>query len=491
MTVVAAQYETVIGLEVHSQLLTKSKMFCPCAVPPADAAPNSYVCPICLGMPGMLPVINEQAVRFTVMTGLALHCRIPESSKFDRKNYHYPDLMKGYQISQYDLPLAVDGWLDIEVDDHMKRVGVTRVHLEEDTARLQHHDSGGDGYSLIDVNRSGVPLMEIVSEPDLRSPEEARAYLVKLRQILRAIGTSSANMEEGNFRCDANISLRPPGSSAFGVKVEVKNMNSFRAVYRALEYEAERQAQILDQGGAIAQETRGWVESEGKTVSQRSKEFAHDYRYFPEPDLPPVRLSLDRVAELRRLLPELPDARARRFATEFGLSAYEASLLNDSRDRADYFEQALAVSRAADRRARAKSLANWMLGDLARLQNADDLSIEQVRLRPQQLAALLDLLDSGAITGAGAKQVLEQMFRSGQDAAAVVQDLGLFTISGEEELLAIADEVLTDQTKAVNDYRSGKTEALTFLVGQFMRRTKGRADAAQARALLQQRIADR
>ena len=487
MTLTSTRYEVVIGLEVHAQLLTRSKMFCSCAVPPTDALPNTHVCPVCLAMPGTLPVINEKAVEATVLTGLALNCEIPEFSKFDRKNYHYPDLMKGYQISQYDLPLTRNGWLEIEVGGETKRVGITRVHLEEDTARLQHYEGNG-GYSLVDVNRGGVPLMEIVSEPDMRSPEEARAYLMKLRQILRYLGTSNANMEEGNFRCDANVSLRPLGSREFGTKVEVKNMNSFRAVFRALEYEVERQEEALERGNRIAQETRGWVEIGAKTVSQRSKEFAHDYRYFPEPDLAPVTFSQQRVEALRSRLPELPDARRQRFVDQFGLSDYEAALLTDSRERADYFEQVLMAGSGGE--LRAKTAANWMVGDLARLQHDGGVEIDQLRISPAQLSAFLDLVEQKAITGPAAKQVLERMFVSGQDAAGVVQELGLATIHGESELEGIADRVLAANDRAVADYRRGKQEALKFLVGQFMRETKGRANPTEAGEILAARISN-
>jgi aspartyl-tRNA(Asn)/glutamyl-tRNA(Gln) amidotransferase subunit B len=484
MTTVATKYETVIGLEVHSQLLTRSKMFCSCPVPPSDATPNTYVCPVCLGMPGTLPVINAQAVEFTIMTGLALNCEIPDFSKFDRKNYHYPDLMKGYQISQYDQPLTRNGWIEVEVDGQTKRVGVTRVHLEEDTARSQHYGASSEGYSLIDVNRSGVPLMEIVSEPDMRSPEEARAYLVKLRQILRFLGTSNANMEEGNFRCDANVSLRPVGSSEFGSKVEVKNMNSFRAVYRALQFEIVRQTKALDAAERIPQETRGWVEGEGITVSQRSKEFAHDYRYFPEPDLPPIRVSSEQVAALRARLPELPDALAQRLQQDFELGDHEAALLTESRERADYFERAVAAGASADVPRRARLVANWMLGELVRLEHAAGLEMGDYRVTPQHLSALIDLVESNAITAAGGKQALERMFETGEEPQTVVEALNLGTISAADELGAVADVVLTKNPKALADYEAGKSEALQFLVGQFMRETRGRANPGQARELL-------
>jgi aspartyl-tRNA(Asn)/glutamyl-tRNA(Gln) amidotransferase subunit B len=331
-TKTAVEYETVIGLEVHVQLRTRSKMYCRCSADYANTPPNTHVCPVCLGIPGVLPVINRKAVEFTVMTALALGCEIPEHAKFDRKNYPYPDLMKGYQISQYDLPLSRNGRLEVEADGKRSVIGITRVHLEEDVAKLLHRQNeAGETYSLVDVNRAGVPLMEIVSEPDIRSPEEARQYLMKLRQILRYLGVSEANMEEGSFRCDANISLRPAGATELGPKVEVKNMNSFRAVFRALSFEVERQREVLAVGGTPVQETRGWVEEKGETVSQRTKEYAHDYRYFPEPDLPPLRLERDYVEKMRSSLPELPDAKDRRFIHEYGLSEYEAHLLTSSK----------------------------------------------------------------------------------------------------------------------------------------------------------------
>ncbi|MCK4790679.1 MAG: Asp-tRNA(Asn)/Glu-tRNA(Gln) amidotransferase subunit GatB, partial [Desulfobacteraceae bacterium] len=331
-TTSSMDYETVIGLEVHSHLLTESKMFCSCSADYINAAPNTHVCPVCLGMPGVLPVINQQALKYTVMTALALNCTIPEYTKFDRKNYPYPDLMKGYQISQYDTPISIDGWMDIEIEVQQKRIAITRVHLEEDTAKLLHrHTPEGESYSLMDVNRSGVPLMEIVSEPDLRSPEEARQYLIKLRAILQFLGVSTGNMEDGSFRCDANISIRPSGRAEHSTKVEVKNMNSFKSVYRALEYEDKRQKEVLEAGGTIVQETRGWIEERGVTVSQRSKEYAHDYRYFPEPDLPPMAFSRTWVEELGAKLPELPDNRRNRFMEQYGLSPYDAGLLTTSK----------------------------------------------------------------------------------------------------------------------------------------------------------------
>lgn len=486
MTQTVTAYEVVIGLEVHAQLLSASKMFCPCSADYAGAAPNTHVCPICLGMPGVLPVINRAAIEKTVMTALALNCEIPEHAKFDRKNYPYPDLMKGYQISQYDMPLSQNGWLAIELPDGgEKRIGITRVHLEEDTAMLRHEvDASGESISLIDVNRSGTPLMEIVSEPDMRSPEEARRYLVKLRQILRYIGVSKANMEEGNFRCDANISLRPAGSTAFGTKVEIKNMNSFRSVFNALEYEVQRQTALLASGGTVVQETRGWVENERRTVSQRSKEFAHDYRYFPEPDLPPLTLTRAWVEAIRARLPELPDARKARFMRVYGLGAYEASLLTESRARADYYERAVAAAGAP----RAKLVSNWMLGELARLQNLTGREIEDVAVRPEQIAELIELIEGGTITGTAAKVVFEKMYETGAPPRAVVNELGVASLGDDTELAAIVDRVIAANPKPAADYRAGKVQALQALVGPVMRETRGRANAERVRELLKARL---
>jgi aspartyl-tRNA(Asn)/glutamyl-tRNA(Gln) amidotransferase subunit B len=492
----ATTYETVIGLEVHVQLLTERKMFCGCSAAYADAPPNTHVCPVCMALPGVLPVINRKAVEYTVMTGLALNCRIPSFAKFDRKNYPYPDLLKGYQISQYDLPLTAGGWLEIEVEDAPpRRIGITRAHLEEDTARLTHRtDATGESYSLIDMNRAGVPLMEIVSEPDMRSPEEARAYLVKLRQILRYIGVSKANMEEGNFRCDANVSLRPAGSEEYGAKVEVKNMNSFRAVYLALRSEVERQTQLLDAGERVVQETRGWVEAEGRTVSQRSKEEAHDYRYFPEPDLPPVTLTAGEVEEIHARLPELPDAKLRRFEEEYGLTRYKADLLIESRAKADYFERALAPGRALDRAAfvdRATKVANWMTEDFARLLNASGLEIDDARVAPRDLYDMIALVEEGTISGKIAKTVFEEMFRTGKRPADLVGELGLQQISGSDEIGAIVERVLDANPKPVSEYLAGKQEALKFLVGQAMRETRGRANPQTLTETMRARLQER
>ncbi|HVB22195.1 MAG TPA: Asp-tRNA(Asn)/Glu-tRNA(Gln) amidotransferase subunit GatB [Ktedonobacteraceae bacterium] len=484
-THVATDFEVVIGLEVHSQLLTQSKMFCPCSTDYANAAPNTHVCPICMGMPGVLPVINQQAVAYTIMTALALHCSIPEYSKFDRKNYPYPDLMKGYQISQYDIPLSHDGYLTIEHQGEVKRVGITRVHLEEDTARLLHHNS----YSLVDINRSGTPLMEIVSEPDMRSPEEARLYMQKLREILVYLGVSSGRMEEGSLRCDANISIRPRGQQELGVKTEIKNMNSFRSVERALEYEVRRQIAMALAGETLHQETRGWVETKGITVSQRSKEEAHDYRYFPEPDLPPLIISRQWVEELRARLPELPDVRRMRYMTEFGLSVQDANVMTEDKALGDYFEQVMAASQVSDRKARAKAASNWLNSEVVRLLKARSMSIQSCPIVPAALANLLDLLDKERITGKQAKEVLDEAFVTGEMPEAIVGRKGIKPpISDAGELERIIEEVIEKNPRIANDYRGGKTNALQALVGQVMKQTRGQAKAESVQKLLKSKL---
>ena len=477
-------FEVVIGLEVHAQLLTKSKMFCSCSTDYAYAAPNTHVCPICMGMPGVLPVINQEAVNYTIMTALALNCTIPEYAKFDRKNYPYPDLMKGYQISQYDIPLSRDGYLILEYEGQARRIGITRVHLEEDTARLLHRD----GYSLIDVNRSGTPLMEIVSEPDIRSPVEARLYMQKLREILVYLGVSSGRMEEGSLRCDANISVRPRGQEKLGVKTEIKNMNSFRSVEHALAYEAQRQIELLRAGQPIHQETRGWVETKGITVGQRSKEQAHDYRYFPEPDLPPLIISRAWVEELRSRLPELPDARRARFMQEYGLSAQDANVLTEDKALGDYFEQVMAVP-ARDIKARAKAAANLVLNDVVRLLKANNVNVQENPLTPFAAANLLDLLDANRITGKQAKEIIDEAFATGAMPETIVEERGIQPpISDEGELERIIEEVIANNNKAVSDYRSGKVNALQSLIGQVMKQTRGQARPDAVRSLLMKKL---
>ena len=485
------EYETIIGLEVHVQLLTKSKMFCRCSADYASAPPNTHVCPVCLGMPGVLPTINKRAIEYAIMTALALNCSIPEHTRFDRKNYPYPDLMKGYQISQYDNPLSRNGWLTIEVDGKSKRIGITRVHQEEDVAKLFHRsDPDGETYSLVDVNRSGVPLMEVVSEPDIRSPEEAREYLMKLRSILQYLGVSTGNMEEGSFRCDANVSIRPVGTTKFMPKVEVKNMNSFRAVYRALAYEVERQKKLAEEGGRLVQETRGWVEEKGATVSQRSKEYAHDYRYFPEPDLPPMEFSRALVEEIRSRLPELPDAVRDRFMSQYNLSRYDANLLTVSRAMADYFEACLKLLPAGTgAEKKAKTVANWLLGEFTRLLNATNIEIKDVKVKPQHLVEMFDLIEKGTLSTKMAKEVFEDMFHSGKKASQVVQEKGLAQISTTTELETVVGQVIAANSQAVADYKQGKETALKFLVGQVMKATKGQANPQMVNELLRRMLA--
>jgi aspartyl-tRNA(Asn)/glutamyl-tRNA(Gln) amidotransferase subunit B len=488
LTAVATDFETVIGLEVHCQLLTKSKMFCGCSADYSGAAPNTHLCPVCMGMPGTLPVINEQAIRYIVTTGLALNCRIAEFSKFDRKNYHYPDLMKGYQISQYDLPICIGGWLDVEVDGRVRRLGITRVHMEEDTARLLHRTDAatGETYTLVDINRSGTPLMEIVSEPDMRTAAEAREYLVRLRQILRYIGVSEANMEEGNFRCDANISLRVRGTEKLGTKVEVKNMNSFKAVHDALLFEEKRQAAVLNAGGTIPQETRGWVDERGETVSQRSKEEANDYRYFPEPDLPPLALSRAYVEDIRSSLPEMPEARRVRFES-LGLSAQEAVTLTEARDRADYFEAVMAKINLEPGRS-AKLASNWVLGEVSHWLNEQGRNLRELSVTPDRLAHLVLMVEGGKITGQVAKEVFAEMAQSGKDASEIVEASGLAQISGSDELGGIVEKAIGANPQAVADYRAGKETAVKFLIGQVMRETRGRANAQVVQQLIEERL---
>ena len=485
------EFEVVIGLEVHAQLLTRSKMFCACSADYQDAAPNTVVCPVCMGMPGVLPVINRKAVEHVIRTGLALGCDIAGATKFDRKNYPYPDLMKGYQISQYDMPIAHGGAMPITVDGARRHAGITRVHLEEDVAKLMHRaETFGEGYSLLDINRAGVPLMEIVGEPDLRSPEEARAYLVELHSILQYIGASEANMEEGNFRCDANISVRPRGQTELGAKVEVKNMNSFRSVFRALEYEAERQVEVIESGGRIVQETRGWVEGNGVTVSQRVKEGASDYRYFPEPDLPPLSISRQWVDDIAGSLPELPHARRQRFMDELGLPQYDAELLTASRDTADYFEAILAAapSSGAASGAVAKAASNWMLGEMARLLNQSGLGIAETRVAPKDVAQLQQMVEDSTLSSTMAKTVLEKMFETGESPKRIAESEGLVQISDTDAVLAAVLDAIESNPDPVQDYLGGKPQAMGFLVGQVMKATRGKANPRMASQMVHERL---
>jgi aspartyl-tRNA(Asn)/glutamyl-tRNA(Gln) amidotransferase subunit B len=480
---VATRYEVVVGLEVHAQILTESKMFCGCSTDYLTAPPNANTCPVCLGLPGSLPVINRKAVEATIRTALALNCEIPAFSKFDRKNYFYPDLPKGYQISQYDLPLSRHGYLEFDVKGEPRRCGITRVHLEEDTGKLLHEGAIHEAQSsLVNFNRAGVPLMEIVSEPDLRSADEAREYVMRLRAILQYIGVNNGDMESGQLRCDANVSLRPEGATEYGTKVEVKNMNSFRAIHRAIQYEIERQTQVLDTGGRLVQETRGWNDARGLTVSQRTKEFAEDYRYFPEPDLPPLDVSRKWADEIRASLPELPGARRDRFISAYGLTAYDASLLTSARAMAEYFEE--SVRRGAP----AKTSANWILGDFSRLLNADHKDIQDSAIRPEHLAQLIQLVDSGAISGKMAKQTFEEMYRAADPSPALEKARGASQISGDAELERIAEQVIAENEKSVADFKAGKEQALKFLIGQGMKISKGRANPQRLDALLREKI---
>jgi aspartyl-tRNA(Asn)/glutamyl-tRNA(Gln) amidotransferase subunit B len=490
-------FEPVIGLEVHVQLRTRSKMFCGCAADYQASEPNSLVCPVCLALPGSLPVINRRAIEFAIMTGLALNCRIARITKFDRKNYPYPDLMKGYQISQFDMPVCEDGWLDVPADSPggptggpQVRVRIRRVHMEEDVARLVHV-GGPEGHALMDVNRSGVPLMEIVSEPDIRSPAQAEAYLTLLQSTIRYLGVGTANMEEGSFRCDANVSLRPKGERALGTKVEVKNMNRVRAVGRALEFEVARQAAVLGGGGRIEQETRGWLDDREITVPQRSKEQAHDYRYFPEPDLPPLEISPAWVEEIRARLPELAPARRGRFVAELGLSDYDASLLTAARSTADYFEAVVAARPAGtEAKAFAKEAANWVNGEFGRLAaaKAANGAGSGAVPPPAHLAALVAMFQERSLSNAAAKQVLAEMFESGGDPASIVEAKGLRKVSDAGALEPAVDQAIAANPAAVDDYLKGKDAAVRFLVGQVMRASKGRADPVKAAELLTRKL---
>ncbi|MBX5477029.1 MAG: Asp-tRNA(Asn)/Glu-tRNA(Gln) amidotransferase subunit GatB [Clostridia bacterium] len=474
----STEFETVIGLEVHVELSTESKMFCACRVTFGDP-PNTHVCPVCLGLPGALPVPNRRAVEYAVRAALALHCEIAPVTKFDRKNYHYPDLPKGYQISQFDRPLGTNGYLDVPLPGGgTRRVRIRRLHLEEDAGKSLHDPRLG---TLVDLNRAGVPLIEIVSEPDLRSPEEARAYLQELRNVMLYTGVSDVRMEEGSLRCDANISIRPVGSDAFGTLVEVKNMNSFRAVKQALEYEAERQRAVVLSGERVVRETRHWNERAGQTTPSRSKEEAHDYRYFPEPDLVPLRLDADWVEQIRRSLPELPAERRARYE-RLGLSAYDASVLVDQRPLADFFDACL------DRGADAKQAANWVMVELQGYLNETGETLADTRMTPEGLVALLRLIEEGTITGKIAKEIFPELVRTGGDPRSIVEARGLVQIADREALYAVVKEVLAQNPAAVEDYRKGKTNAVGFLVGQVMKATRGRANPALANELVRQAL---
>ena len=476
-------YETVIGLEVHAQLATATKMFCGC-VTGFGAAPNTQTCPVCQGMPGSLPVINRRAIEFGIKTSLALGCAVNVRNRFARKHYYYPDMPKNYQISQYEEPLAEHGLLAIASGDGTRDIRVQRLHLEEDVGKLVHEGTLETATaSQVDFNRAGVPLMEIVSHPDLRSPEEAAAYLRALRAILIYLGVCDGNMEEGSMRCDANVSLRPRGVAELGTKIEIKNLNSFRNVQHALEYEVVRQARALDAGERLVQETRLWDPDRARTVSMRTKEFAHDYRYFPEPDLPPLHLEPRWMDELSKGLPELPAARRARFALAYGLSNYDAELLTQGRGLADYFEE------AARAHGKPKIVANWILNELLReLPGDDDAAVAASPVPPGHLVGLLALIDDGSISGRIAKDVFEKMYRSGEAADTIVRREGLTQVADAGELAAVVDQVLAANPKVVADLQAGKKAAHGFLVGQVMKSTGGRANPAVVNALLGEKL---
>lgn len=474
-------YEAVIGLEVHAQLLTESKIFCGCATR-FGAPPNTQVCPVCLGMPGTLPVLNRQAVEYALKMALATNCRVASESVFARKNYFYPDLPKGYQISQYERPLAEHGYLDIQVNGQSRRIGITRIHLEEDAGKLIHSETRP--VSFVDFNRTGVPLIEIVSEPDLRTPEEAVAYLQALRNILLYLGICDGNLEEGSLRCDANISLRPAGQAAFGTKVEIKNMNSFRSLRQALEYEIRRHRALLAEGWEIIQETRLWDAAKGQTFSMRGKEEAHDYRYFPDPDLVPLKVPEEWLEAIRRSLPELPAARTRRFMDSYGLPEYDAGVLTADKALADYFEAVLAVF------PRPKQVSNWIMAEVLRELKKEEAGIASLKVTPEDLGRLLALVEEGAISGKIAKMVFEEMVQTGRGPEAIIREKGFSQITDAGVLEAQAREILAAHPKEVADYKAGKTKVLGFFVGQLMRRTKGQANPQLANEVFRKLLAE-
>lgn len=479
MTVSTSKYETVIGLEVHVELHTKTKIFCGCSTS-FGAPPNTNTCPICTGHPGVLPVLNKQAVEYAMKAAMALNCEIADVSKFDRKNYFYPDSPKAYQISQFDQPIGQHGWIDIEVDGKKKRIGITRLHLEEDAGKLTHVDGGFA--SLVDFNRVGTPLLEIVSEPDIRSPEEARAYLEKLRAIMQYCDVSDVKMEEGSLRCDANISLRPFGVDKLGTRTELKNMNSFTGVKKALEYEQWRQSEVLDNGEQVVQETRRWDEGKQVTLSMRGKEESHDYRYFPDPDLVKVTISEEWKERVRSTIPELPDQRKERYTSEYGLSDYDANVITSSKKLADLFEESLAYNDDA------KAAANWIMGDLLGYLNANNLEPGDVKLTGQGLGEMIGLIEKGTISTKIAKTVFKEMLETGKTPEEIVKEKGLVQVSDEGELASIVEKVMEQNPQSVEDYRNGKQKAIGFLVGQVMKETKGKANPGIVNKLLREKL---
>lgn len=494
MTTVATnqiKYEAVIGLETHCQLNTKSKIFCNCSTK-FDSPPNTNICPICLGYPGVLPVLNQEVLNSAIKMGIALNGKIADYSKFDRKQYFYPDLPKNYQISQYDLPIVEHGKLEIELIEKKtkkvtkKVIGVTRLHMEEDAGKLVHGGSdrlSGSTHSLVDYNRTGIPLLEIVSEPDIRSGQEAAEYAQELRRVVRYLGIGDGNMQEGSLRCDVNISVRPVGQKEFGVKVEIKNMNSFSAIQKAIEYEIERQIEAIENGEKIVQETRLWEEGTQRTFSMRSKEGASDYRYFPEPDLPPLEVTLEQLEELKAILPELPAQKRVRYEEEFGLSAYDARVLSDDRGVAEYFEAVVAHG------ASSKASANWVTQDIAAYLNSNlELDITKIALKPEMLAELINLIEQGTISGKIAKDILPELLTKGGSPKNLVESKGLIQISNPQELEQIIDQVLVNNPEKLAQYRAGKTKLQGFFVGQVMKESGGRADPKLLHEILSKKL---
>lgn len=473
------KYEAVIGLEVHTELQTTTKIFCGCKTS-FGAEPNTNVCPVCLGLPGVLPVLNKRVLEFAVRAGLALNCEISRFSKFDRKNYYYPDLPKNFQTSQFDLPICERGHLDIEVNGEKKQIRITRAHMEEDAGKLVHHGTSitDSDYSLVDYNRTGTPLLEIVTEPDMRSAKEAVAYLEKMRAILQYIGISDCRMEEGSLRCDANVSVRPVGQKELGTKTEIKNINSFKGVEKAIEYEALRQAEILEDGGKIIQETRTWDEKEGVTKSMRTKEEANDYRYFPEPDLAPFTVSEEYIEDIRKTLPELPDERRERYIANFGLSSTDAQYMTNDKDTSDYFEKVVAAG------ADPKASVNWIMGAFASQLSNAGIEIAKAPVTPENLAKLLALIAKGTISGKIAKKVFAEMWKDGADPEEIVKAQGLVQISDTGALKELVVKVIANNPKAVEDFKAGKKKAVGALVGQIMKETKGKANPKVINELL-------
>lgn len=458
-------YETVIGLEVHAELKTKTKIYCGCKNE-FGGEPNTHICPICTGMPGTLPVLNKAVVDFAIKAGLAMNCTITKYGKQDRKNYFYPDLPKAYQISQFDLPLCQNGYVDIMVDGKEKRIGITRIHIEEDAGKLIHDEYGNT--TIVDYNRCGVPLIEIVSEPDLRSPEEAKIFLETLKSILEYTEVSDCKMQEGSLRCDVNLSLRPEGAKEFGTRCEMKNVNSFSAAYRAMQFEKKRQTEILDNGGEIDQETRRWDDVHGVSIVMRTKEDAHDYRYFPEPDLLPIEISDEWIESIKETIPELPEARRARYVGEYGLPEYDSFILTSSKSMADYFDSCVALGKNP------KTVSNWLMGDVLKLLNEKEL--EEIPFAPLRLSSLIELIEKGTISNQAAKKVLAQMFIEDAEPMALVEKLGLSQVSDEGELMKIVEEVLSQNPQSVADFKAGKGKAMGFIMGQTMKASKGKAN---------------